>query len=446
MHNYVSGMRTRARASASAGALPNQSINNAANIPQQAENSEQLKRHAAHMGKRGSDDAANRPDASLEGGIKKNRTALADISNTTQSQPARIGSEQRLEASAGPVTRSRASLGGSTGRGTARNLVNAFPPEGAHRMDLVMYHRLGTMVFTDMSCIFLACAVSVASWRDVDAPDSHDPQFCTQYVNDIYAFLRSTEKKRSHGYMESQTDINHTMRGTRSLFGRVGHAVADVGYATYTGILVDWLVEVAEEYRLAADTLYFCVNYIDRVLAKMPVQRNKLQLVGVTCMLIAAKYEEIYAPQVDEFVYITDNTYSREEVLEMERKILELLDFTLTGATTKTFVRRFLRAAESDNRTDFLITFLAELTLLDYDFLHFKQSEIAASCVLLAIWTTGHRKWTSTLQHYTGYRPSELKECATALHAYHKVRMCRMPLLPGRTRLFRQADASSTNS
>ena len=140
--------------------------------------------------------------------------------------------------------------------------------------------------------------------------------------------------------MDTQTDINHTMRG----------------------ILVDWLVEVAEEYRLAADTLYFCVSYIDRVLAKMPVQRNKLQLVGVTCMLIAAKYEEIYAPQVDEFVYITDNTYSREEVLEMERKILDLLDFTLTGATSKTFVRRFLRAAESDNRTAFLITFLAEIT------------------------------------------------------------------------------------
>ena len=75
------------------------------------------------------------------------------------------------------------------------------------------------------------------------------------------------------------------------------------------GILIDWLVEVAEEYRLEAETLYLAVNYIDRFLSQVPVNRSKLQLVGVTCMLVAAKYEEIHPPAVDEFVYISDNTY-----------------------------------------------------------------------------------------------------------------------------------------
>jgi hypothetical protein len=88
-------------------------------------------------------------------------------------------------------------------------------------------------------------------------------------------------------HAQSQRDINATMRG----------------------ILIDWLVEVAEEYRLESETLFLAVNYIDRFLSQVPVNRSKLQLVGVTCMLVAAKYEEIHPPAVDEFVYISDNTY-----------------------------------------------------------------------------------------------------------------------------------------
>ena len=80
------------------------------------------------------------------------------------------------------------------------------------------------------------------------------------------------------------------------------------------GILVDWLVEVAEEYKLSSENLYLSANYVDRFLSVVPVLRGTLQLVGVSCMLIASKYEEIFAPQVEDFVYITDNTYTAEEV------------------------------------------------------------------------------------------------------------------------------------
>lgn len=47
-----------------------------------------------------------------------------------------------------------------------------------------------------------------------------------------------------------------------------------------------------------SDTLFLAVSYLDRYLSLIPVTRNLLQLVGVTCLLLAAKYEEIYAPQV----------------------------------------------------------------------------------------------------------------------------------------------------
>ena len=83
-------------------------------------------------------------------------------------------------------------------------------------------------------------------------------------------------------------------------------------------ILTDWLIEVHLKFKLLPETLYLTVNLIDRFLSTTQIMRNKLQLVGVTAMLIASKYEEIYPPIVNDFVYITDNAYTREEILQME--------------------------------------------------------------------------------------------------------------------------------
>uniref|UniRef100_A0A453EIM5 Cyclin-like domain-containing protein n=1 Tax=Aegilops tauschii subsp. strangulata TaxID=200361 RepID=A0A453EIM5_AEGTS len=132
-------------------------------------------------------------------------------------------------------------------------------------------------------------------------------------------------KRPSTDFLETiQKDVNPSMRA----------------------ILIDWLVEVAEEYRLVPDTLYLTVNYIDRYLSGNEINRQRLQLLGVACMLIAAKYEEICAPQVEEFCYITDNTYFKDEVLDMEASVLNYLKFEMTAPTAKCFLRRFVRAAQ----------------------------------------------------------------------------------------------------
>lgn len=237
---------------------------------------------------------------------------------------------------------------------------------------------------------------------DIDCEDVDDPMACTEIVNDIFAHLKRAETLRrpSICYMESvQTDINPMMRS----------------------ILVDWLVEVAQEYRLTSDTLFLSVAYIDRYLSLMDVRRNKLQLVGVTSMLVASKYEEIYAPAIDEFCYITDNTYTREQVLEMERDILRVLEFDLTQPTLKTFLRRYIKAASGeillDATYEFLCAYLAELTLMDYGMLHYLPSHIAASIVLVALHMLDKPAWSSTLQYYSKYSPADLKRCAQAVHS-----------------------------
>lgn len=237
-------------------------------------------------------------------------------------------------------------------------------------------------------------------WIDIDS-NLNDIGSCAEYAVEIYENLRVGECQRRPlcSYMESvQTDVNPAMRS----------------------ILVDWLMEVGLEYRLSSDTLFTSVAFIDRFLSLKDVKRNKLQLVGITSMLVASKYEEIYAPQVDEFCFITDNTYNREEVLNMEKDLLRLLEFDLTQPNTKTFLRRYIKAASAEISLDvvfeFLVSYLAELTLMDYSLLKFLPSQIAASCIVLGLFLLDKPVWSGTLAHYSSYVPSDLRECVEAIH------------------------------
>ncbi len=129
---------------------------------------------------------------------------------------------------------------------------------------------------------------------DIDERDVEDPLCATTYVQDMYEHFRLKEMSTSVRpvYMEDQQYINERMRS----------------------ILVDWLVEVHLKFKLVPETLYLTVNIIDRYLSKTEVSRPKLQLVGVTALLIASKYEEIYPPELRDLVYICDRAYSKLEV------------------------------------------------------------------------------------------------------------------------------------
>ncbi|KAK1356789.1 hypothetical protein POM88_050045 [Heracleum sosnowskyi] len=135
-------------------------------------------------------------------------------------------------------------------------------------------------------------------------------------------------------------------------------------------ILVHWLVEVAVEYKLLSDTLYLTISYIDRYLSVNVLNMQKLQLLDVSSMLIAAKYEEINPPHVDDFCYITDNTYTKDEVVKMEADVLKSLKFEMGNPTAKTFLRKYNSVAQKTQKIpslklQFLGYYVAELSLLD---------------------------------------------------------------------------------
>ncbi|RMX57292.1 hypothetical protein pdam_00012863 [Pocillopora damicornis] len=234
-----------------------------------------------------------------------------------------------------------------------------------------------------------------------DIDNGNDIFGVTEYASEIYQYLKKSELKNmpKPNYMKKQTDINHSMRS----------------------ILVDWLVEVAEEYKLSLQTLYLTINYIDRFLSVMSVLRGKLQLVGTACMLIAAKFEEIYPPDISDFVYITDDTYNAKQVLKMESLILKTLGFEVCAPTILNFLERFLKAAEcpeaDKSKVESLAKYLCELSLLNGEpFLQYRPSTVAASAVVLSLHTIGLTSWNPTLAHYTGFQLLDLQACVHDLH------------------------------
>lgn len=230
---------------------------------------------------------------------------------------------------------------------------------------------------------------------NIDDRDADDPLCATDYVQDMYQHFRTKEMATSVRplYMENQTHINERMRS----------------------ILVDWLVEVHLKFKLVPETLYLTINIIDRFLERQEVSRPKLQLVGVTALLIGSKYEEIYPPELRDLVYICDHAYRKEQILEMEELILKTLEYQITIPSAHAFLVRYLKAAHADRKIVQLSCYILDGTLQSFNLLHYLPSQLAAAAVLIARKTVGRNAWSPTLLKYAAYCEEEITPVARAV-------------------------------
>jgi cyclin B len=233
---------------------------------------------------------------------------------------------------------------------------------------------------------------------DIDARDEGNPLHCTAYINQMYDIfsLIEKEKKVNHEYMANQPYVNDRMRS----------------------ILVDWLVEVHLKFKMVPETLYLTVNLIDRYLELKQVRRSKLQLVGVSALLLASKYEEIYPPELRDLVYITDRAYNKQEILEMESDIVNTLHYNLTVPTVHSFLCRYLKAAHADRTLVQLACYIAERSLQEFSMVKYLPSQIAATAVLIARKSHSRHAWSPTLLKYSKYDEKELAQCAEEMRVY----------------------------
>jgi cyclin B len=186
--------------------------------------------------------------------------------------------------------------------------------------------------------------------------------------------------------------------------------------ADMRNILVDWLVEVHFNFRLIQETLFLTVSLLDRFLALHPVHRSKLQLAGIAAFMIACKYEEIYPPHVKDFVYISEDVFSRSQILSMEQLVLKTLDFNLGQPLHLHFLRRLSKAAENDVSLHAIGKYLIELSLSSYEMVQFLPSQIAAAATFMARdMLKTEPVWDATIEHYAGHSLESLKPCIRAL-------------------------------
>lgn len=240
---------------------------------------------------------------------------------------------------------------------------------------------------------------------DIDAGDTNNELAAVEYLEDIYKFYKIVENEsRPHDYMDSQPEINERMRG----------------------ILIDWLVDVHSKFELSPETLYLTINIVDRFLAVNLVSRRELQLVGISAMLMASKYEEIWPPEVNDFVCLSDRAYSHEQILIMEKTILGKLEWTLTVPTPFVFLVRFIKAASvsavpsDQGDLEMMAHFLSELGMMHYATLRYCPSMLAASAVYAARSTLSKTPvWNETLKMHTGYSEEQLMDCARLLVSFH---------------------------
>jgi len=330
-------------------------------------------------------------------GAKKSKVSRAALENlTVQANQIRLDDAEPLAKAVRKCSRkikvgskkaTKAVAAGKTGKGSRRSSA----PEPMD-VDVLSLPEMGVGTAAD----FIPEGVD-----NVDEDDRDDPQAASDYVQHIYGYLWQLEDQfpvpEDH---LSGSRITFRMRST----------------------LINWLSDIQTQFKLLQETLYLTVDILDRYLAveASKLQYKHLQLVGVSAMLVACKYEEMYVPEVGDFVFITDNTYDAKEILATELKILRVLNFNFGKPTAINFVRRNSKAGSVHLVHHNLAKYILEECFISYSLAPVKPSEKAAAALLVSLKINSSKTdlsdlWDANLTFYSGYGLASLMPTAALI-------------------------------
>lgn len=196
-------------------------------------------------------------------------------------------------------------------------------------------------------------------------PKSEKNPMYMSYDLDIYRWMLHREQisRPKSSYMSKQSQINEEMRA----------------------VLVDWYVDVIAEYHLSSASFFLAVSLTDRTLSIIDCPRDKLQLLGATAILVASKMQDIFPPTIKDIIFVTDESYNDEQVRRMEKIMLKVIDFQLNDPLIDSFAEFFIYFAHDslDQFARHLMWYLLELCTLEFNFVCFLPSRIAAAAFLL---------------------------------------------------------------
>ena len=223
----------------------------------------------------------------------------------------------------------------------------------------------------------------------------NNPQYCIEYSKEIFSFLKLNENINIPLYKNtilSKTEISERSRQK----------------------LVDWIISVHTKFNLLPNTLFLTVNLIDRMIEKKSAFIKSFQLLGVTALHISSKFEEIYPPEINDYIFISGNSFKKEDIIKMENNILDLLNFDILCISPYIFLDR-LYFISRENNIDiyYLCSFFIEFSFLSIEIMKNKQSLIVASMFYLSlkfIYPKKNNIWDSKFQIHTGYKENNIKK------------------------------------
>ncbi|PPQ82589.1 hypothetical protein CVT25_007103 [Psilocybe cyanescens] len=235
-------------------------------------------------------------------------------------------------------------------------------------------------------------------WDDLDTEDWDDPVMVSEYIADVCVYLKETELATmpNPNYMEKQDEMTWEHRG----------------------ILIDWLLLIHARFNLVSESLFLCVNVLDRFLSQRPISISKLQLVGLASFFVATKFEETYAPSVKELAHLADNQFSVDEILKAERYLLKIINYDLRAPGPMTWLRRGSKADDCEVRARTIAKYLLEIGLVERRLISVVPSLMSAASLWLARVSLGREQWTPNLEHYTMYNEKEILPVANILLDY----------------------------
>ncbi|CAL1533170.1 unnamed protein product [Lymnaea stagnalis] len=191
-------------------------------------------------------------------------------------------------------------------------------------------------------------------------------------------------------------------------------------------ILVDWMVEIQENFELNHETLYLGVKLTDIYLSRVKVDKEMLQLVGAAALFISSKFDERFPPMIEDIIYICDNAFGRDEFIQMEMELLRKVDFDLGIPISYRFLRRYAKIARMSIVTLTLARYILEMSLMDCQFMVERDSKMAAATLFIAQKMKNEGSWDGEIVKGSGY---ELKDFKHLIAPLNKM-LLSLPTLP----------------
>lgn len=204
-------------------------------------------------------------------------------------------------------------------------------------------------------------------------------------------------------------------------------------------VLVDWVIEIHFKYRMQPLTLWMIINVLDRFLARQFMPRNRLQLAAIVSLLICCKFEEVHTPEVRDCIYLTDNAYTRADVVLTEAAVLAAIEYDMMVPTPYHFLLRLFRRMRAPDRLKSICNYIAERNLHECEILDMSPRVYACASVLAGLYTlydnlgdgemTIRSMWTEALQEESGLTVDDI-----LVHARQMLVVMNVPLQPSTRR------------